>query len=417
MIISLIRNGIWTVFGATASRLANLLTTIAVARIISPSEFGVFSLTQNTVATLTAFATFGLATTCSKRLAELQNDKKILKEDFTYFLKISIIALSSFCLLLLLFSQQLSIYLYQNENVRPALIASSLILFFSSATSILQGGLMGIHEFKTIAKLNALSAIALLIIPTIATYLWGAKIGIFSLAIPHALNFALSLKAACKFELITKIKTSFETRKRNKKVLIGFTLPAAFSASLIGPTNWLAMVLLVRVSGNLQQIAEYNVAYQLYAAILFIPSTLASITLPILASKKQKSVKSSFIASTMLTTAIAFIISVSIYLFSSEILSLYGRHYESSDKILQILCIVVVINSLNLNAANLIASSGKMWLGFLANICWAVIYISTSYLWAPTYYGYGLALALLAAYIFHTLFQGFLVFNLFKRLP
>ncbi|MCY1452197.1 hypothetical protein D9M71_691020 [compost metagenome] len=71
---------------------------------------------------------------------------------------------------------------------------------------------------------------------------------------------------------------------------------------------------------------------------------------------------------------------------------------------------------MNLNAANLIASSGKMWLGFLANICWAAIYISASILWIPNNFGYGLALALLTAYISHTFLQGYLVIKLLKGL-
>lgn len=415
MIKKLINFGAWTVLGATFSRTANLAITALIARLVSPEEFGAFSITQNMGATLTAFATFGLATTCSKRVAELSHKENEKGNIFSFFILTSTLLAAAFSSTIIIFSNEISTQIYKNKEIQTSIVAAALLIFFSATTSVAQGGLMGAHEFRKISSINIKTSIITLTLPPIIYYLLGSTAGLFSIVAPQFISTILSLMQCKSLNLLTPSQNTIKTYHSERRTLIELTLPAALSTALVGPANWIATTILIRHSENLQSIGEYNIAYQIYAALIFIPSALASITLPLISSHSKNSITKNFITSTALTTGIAATTSLAAYIFSDAIVKIYGQNFPESSSILKLLCITVVINSINMNVSSLIASTNKMWLGFISNLMWATIYISSAIYLIPRNFGEGLALAMLIAYLSHTLVQSFIALSLIRK--
>ncbi|MCY1278039.1 Polysaccharide biosynthesis protein [compost metagenome] len=415
MIKKIINFGAWTILGAIFTRAANLAITVFIARLVSPDEFGAFSVTQNMGATLTAFATFGLATTCSKRIAEHHQIESERAESFTLFLSLSILLALCLCSIIAIYSESISEQIYNNKDIENSIIAAALLILFSSIASVAQGGLMGAHEFKKISRINIQTSAVTLTLPIFIYHSFGPTAGLFSIAAPHMASMVLSLKHCHSIGIISSPKEIGRSYAKEKSTLLGLTLPAALSTALVGPTNWIATTILVRHSDSLRHIAEYNVAYQIYAALIFIPSTLASITLPLIVSSNKKSIVKSFASSTTLTTTIAATTALAAYLLSDTIIRVYGGNYTESSEILRILCITVVLNSLNMNIAALIASNNKMWLGLISNLAWAATYVVSAHILIPSKMGKGLALAMLISYLVHTVLQGILAFLLTRK--
>ena len=66
---------------------------------------------------------------------------------------------------------------------------------------------------------------------------------------------------------------------------------------------------------------------------------------------------------------------------------------------------MAVLLSAGMAVANLLVSSGAMWLAFWLNVVWAVVLLTTATTMAPRYGALGLALSYLVSYAVHTALQ------------
>ncbi|RRV13648.1 oligosaccharide flippase family protein [Pseudomonas saudiphocaensis] len=409
----LLKNSAWSIAGASATRAGSLLATIAAAKVSSIETFANYTISQNMVATLTAFATFGIATSCAKKIAETAsvNEKK---EILFFYLTTSVILLGIFCGALAFNAEYLASVVYDGTASPIAISAPALILFFSAASSVLQGALMGEQRFKEVSQSNILSAVLALLVPPIAL-LYSSEVGIYSLSISHLVCFILNIKQLRSCKILGFSPPSKSRLKLLCETTITFTFPAALSNLLVGPVNWAATLILIHNTKDLFVVAEYNIAYQLYAAILFVPAAISTVSLPMLARSQPEQKIKLLRSSSLLATAAAASMSIVFYTAAPLMPHVYGSEYSGSTHILQVLCIAVVLNAANLNMGSYIAAINKMWIGFGLNLTWAVTYIVFAMLLVPHLLGEGLALALLIAYTFHTIFQILTIFILHRK--
>ena len=140
--------------------------------------------------------------------------------------------------------------------------------------------------------------------------------------------------------------------------------------------------------------------------ILFVPMTMARVCLPLLSGSHSERNSSAFkeVATLSLRLNILFAIlcALPVCVASSFLMKAFGSGFEMGRPTLWLLAASAVIQVAASNYGQVIASTNRMWLGFLFNVMWAgLIFVPFLFpQWPRT--AFGLALAIVISYAIHT---------------
>jgi O-antigen/teichoic acid export membrane protein len=275
----------------------------------------------------------------------------------------------------------------------------------------------GFENFKNIAINTLCSSIIEAVLIIIGAYYWGVNgavigygIGIFSLML---FNFI----AACKALAQINGELSFLKIKKNDfSILYKFTIPAALSSFLVAPAYWVVRALLVRFK-DYGELGILEAAEQWRIIILFIPSALSYIILPILSSYTDnvKDYKKAMNINILLNVSVAFILAIIISACSNIIMNTYGSDFNNNIPLI-LLAFSTVFSSFASVVGSAIVSQGKLWTGLVFNAIWGCLFIGFTYLSLRLGYGAaGVASSLLLSYLFHSISQSIYLYCTMKK--
>ena len=405
----ILKSSFWILVGTILSKSLLLFSSIIIVKFVDKSIFGQFGIIKSTVNMFTVFAGLGLGLTATKYIAQYKDI------DYT---KISrIIGLSNFFSILLclfiafifiVFSNSLSLQL-NAPNLSNSLKISAFILFFSGLNGIQEGILCGFEKFKAIAINSIIAAVISNILQII-----GAKYyGLNAIIIGFGLNFfVLYILNLYSIRRIIKGKYTFKIfRKENFNeinLIWKFSIPAVLSGLMVSPVIWLTNNFLVNGANGFQEMADFDIANQWRATVLFIPGALSQVALPMLSSAKNSgNFKTILNKNIILNFFIALIVVIILIIMLPVVLNFYGNAYKSAKFPLIIMLITTVLVAVNNIIGNAIAGLDKMWLGFFTNSLWALVLIVFSYylITIRELGSVGLAAAYLISYVSHSIIQ------------
>lgn len=182
--------------------------------------------------------------------------------------------------------------------------------------------------------------------------------------------------------------------------------------------SWVCNYILVKQASGYVQMAYFDIANQWRNTILFIPTALSQIALPMLSAAVQdpKLYKSTYIKNIKLNFYIAMAMVIVFVIASPFIVYTYGTEYKDALYPLIIMFVTTGLIALNNVIGQVIASKNKMWLGFLVNLIWGIILILMSYVFIVIFHwgAIGISLAYLISYMVHTAIQFLLIRNILK---
>jgi O-antigen/teichoic acid export membrane protein len=148
----------------------------------------------------------------------------------------------------------------------------------------------------------------------------------------------------------------------------------------------------------------YSAANQWYGTMLFIPTLLGNSLLPLLSDRMGEGDgnSSGSILNTMmkLNGLIVVPAALGLSVFSPWVMRMYGADYGHSWLTLVAAVWTAAIMGIITPIGDVIAASGRMWLGLIANSAWAMVFVVSTLLlvhWGSL----GLASSRLIAYIAH----------------
>jgi O-antigen/teichoic acid export membrane protein len=183
--------------------------------------------------------------------------------------------------------------------------------------------------------------------------------------------------------------------------LIGFAAPSMLSGLMVAPTHWFVQANLMRSSSDGVQLAMYVVAMQWFYSICFVPQFAGRAILPVLSEARargQLTRSAKILKRTVLAYGVTVIpVSISVALASALIMGLYGAELSGGSRTLAVVALAAAVASIGMPIGQAIAAEGRMWLGFGANLLWAIVFVGGATLLMPAG-AYGVGLALLLAY-------------------
>lgn len=400
----------WSFTGTALAKLLVLVASIICAHILSQQEYGEFGMVRSTINMFVVFGAAGLGMTATKYISEYRESHKeriagiyILTNGFAVVtgLIVTVVVLA------------IAPYLAENTlhapHLEPSIRVGAVLLFVTILTGAQNGALTGVEDFRSMAFNTLIGSVAESAFMLLGAYYYGVLGAVLGYGVGFiALYVANFISIRKDFNRMgVEIRLSSFNRE-DLHLLYKFSLPAALSTILLTPTIWVIKTLLANQCG-FDELAIFEAADQWKTMILFIPSTVSLVALPILSSivgLDQTKFRKVLNINLYLNAGIALVIALAVSVLSPFIMTLYGKAYVSDYWVLIILAASTVFSSMANVVGLAISSRAKMWVGFLFNAVWAAMVIGFSVLFLNLGLGArGLALAITVAYVIHTTAQ------------
>lgn len=417
----LARGAFWSIAGAIISRGLMLLASILVARILGQIEYGEFGMIRSTVNMFVIFAGFGLGMTATKHVAEFHKSDpdragRIMALSGLFAL------VSGTCVTLVVFiaAPWLAAQTINAAHLSPEIRIGAFILLINGLNGAQTGALAGFEAFKTIAKVNL--CIGLVSFPLLVggAFLGGVRGAVWALLLNMSANWLLNHLALRKIAVRCRVPFTLKGCLQEWPILWSFSFPAALAGFMVSPVLWAGNALLVNQPEGYAQMGLFDAANQWRVAILFIPSMVAKVVLPMLSdlngigdgTRYWKVLKYNVLLNGAIGLSAAVLVSVA----GPWIMGSYGQGFAGGQWVLVWLAFSAFLISVNQVVGQAIASRGKMWIGFCFNGLWGIALLVFAYWFVINGYGAeGLALGYFIAYLLHSMWQGLYVWQLIRN--
>ena len=236
------------------------------------------------------------------------------------------------------------------------------------------------------------------------TYFYGLTGAIWALVINLGFNWLFNHLALSKEAQLYMVPIALRNCTREWPVLWKFSLPAVLAGSMVGPVNWLCSAMLVNRPGGYGEMGIFSAANQWFALLMFLPAILGSVILPVLSNQLGQNDSKQSMKTLVLVMKMNLLIIIPLVVFTSiaspYIMSLYGEGFGVGWPTLVIVLITAGLLAVQTPVGQIIAASGRMWIGFAMNMGWAVAFIVSTLL-LVNLGSLGLASARMLSYIIH----------------
>jgi len=397
----------WSLIGTVISQGLALLASIVVARVLGKVGYGELGMVRSTVGMFGVFAGLGLGLTATKYVAEFRDkDPARAGRIIGLSLAVSVLTGSACALAVFHFAPALATHAINAPQLVPELRIATLLLLFNALTGVQTGVLAGFEAFKTIAYTNLFRGLASFPLVVAGVLLAGLPGAIWGFVLTGAVALAVNQVFLARESVRHRVRLSYRGILSERRILWGFSLPAFLAGALAGPVAWGVNALLVYQPGGYAELGVFNAARQWQRLFTFVPGLIGQVSVPMLSSLESsgdsRGSRKVLGAAVLTSGAVALPILLLLLVFSGPIMSFYGPGFSSRGAVLRLTALTALLIAIAVPVGNLIAASGRMWIGATMNGAWAVVLLGASWVFIAHDWGAdGVALAYLVAYVCH----------------
>lgn len=410
----------WSLAGTALAKGILLISSIFLAHILGVKYYGELGLVRSTINMFVCFGTVGMGVTASKYISQyLKTDKNYVGKIISITGTFATISGFIISILIFSFSSLIAGYTSTDTELDLEIKIGTIILLATVINGAINGILSGFEDFKHIAINTFISSIIESILIILGAFLYSVIGALIGYGLGTLSLLLLNIYSSHKNMIKNNINTNYRDLKlADFSVIYKFSIPAAISSFLVAPTFWVIRTMVVKYDG-MSSLGVYEMADQWKIIILFIPSALSNIILPILSSKNNINEKNDYVKALKYNLSINIIVTlifaILISFASSSITKFYGPGFENNIPII-LLSFSTCFSSIASVFGIAIISKGKVWIGLTYNILWALYFILFSYYALNNGYGInGVALALLLSYFIHSIVQAIYIKYLVKH--
>ncbi len=373
----------WSLIGGIISRILGLASSVLVARMLNTEVFGELGVIQSTIGLFGAFAGFGLGTTAAKYIAEFR-----LKDQARAGRIMALSGLAAWgtggmmALLLIILAPWLAENTLAAPHLVPLLRIAAILLCISSVNGAQTGALTGFEAFRKIARVNLITGISSFPLMVGGVYLGGKEGAVWGMVLSMAVSCIVSNRAIRAESRRAGVKATLRGCMSEWKVLWSFSLPATLSGVLVGPVNWVCNTMLVNRAGGYAEMGLFNAANQWFGALMFLPGILGQALLPMLSERlgQNDHVRAGKILwmSIRINSVVVFPLLLVGSFASPFIMELYGKNFEQGWPTLIVVLLTAGLFAIQTPVGEIIAASGRMWMGCAMNAGWALVFIGAT---------------------------------------
>jgi O-antigen/teichoic acid export membrane protein len=372
----------WSLAGTVLSRGLSLLASIVVARTLGRAGYGALGIIYSTIGLFEIFACFGLGLTATKYVAEYRgsNPQKAGRIVGLGWV-VSAVTGGLSAGVLFVFSPWLAVHTLAAPHLSGSLRIAALVIFISALNAAQSGFLSGCEAFKAIAVRNLIAGILHFPLMIAGVLLAGLHGAVWAIVASNAVRWLICHLAVRVEAHRFNIPLTLSGCLQELPLLWRFSLPAVLSSMMVGPVNWICSAMLVNQPDGYAQMGLVSVGTQWRNLVVFLPNVIMGPVLPILTSALgesdgSKSFKKTLNVTHSLMVLIAFPLCTGLMFSMDSLLKLYWRGTPRENAVLIVLLSVALIQCLGAVGGSAIQAKGRMWLAFVFNLGWAVIYVA-----------------------------------------
>lgn len=376
------QTGFFSIFIATVfSKVVTLLGSVILVRVLSKTDYGIYSYISNCFTMLFIFNDLGISSATLQYLTESLDDKRRQRQIINYSLKSCLVVSIITCLLVLLSPY---FYPYTMEEARVLTPMLFLVPMIMIAYGLLSMILRANFDNRRYGKLQIFITFSTYITLIIASIIWGVKGAVLSHYIYSILILIYSIFLANKYIPRDK-STNLENSKLDKKEKRNF-IKYALSLQLNNTIGGLLITIDTFLIGYMipipELIASYNVGSKLPYALNFLSSCIAIYISPHFIKNRNdinwikrnfnRLIKYSIIGFGILCVLLIVFAKLIFYI-------LYGTEYYDSIPIYIVLVIgLFFISAFKNPCANILYSLRKVKVNTITNIVSLVVNFITN---------------------------------------
>lgn len=325
------------------SKVITLLGGVILVRLLSKSNYGIYSLVINCISILSLCGDFGSSWAILQYSIENRNNKEKQASFINFGIKLGIMS-GIITALLLLFSQVY--YPYKNDKVALYSTLMFLVPILTIFVNYFSVFLRIEQNNKKYALFQFLITLIHYTITILGTLIFGLKGAIFSQYIYNILLIFLGIIFTKEFIKLRKVKGKLNTKE--KKNYISFSFSSQINHTISNLLYTLDIFVIGFLNLPIIELTYYKVATIIPNALSFLPACLMDFLVPYFIKKNKnngwlkenikKVIFYGFIAYGLLSILLIFSSKIIIYI-------LYGSSYLESSKIFKLLIIGFFVNA------------------------------------------------------------------------
>lgn len=413
------------VIGMVISNLVGLVNQILMGRILGPADYGLFSLGISLLAILCVLPNFGLGQGLTQFIPSHFKQKKYseINEAVNFSLKFTLILGIGFALLLFIFSDQIAINIFNNEEFKYVLKLLAIALPFWALHNT--GGFLtqGFKKPKYYVLIENISMpilqLSIFVILSIFGYkLFGALIGFTISAIFASISYIYIFRL--KFGKLVNNNRIGDIKNVQREILtISYPL---FLAGFTLLFMQYADKILIGIYMTPFDVGIYSAALTIANLVLFVYMAFSFNSRPVLAEyfaiKDIESMRKLYSSVTKWVFLLTLPIIVYTILYSTDILGLiYGTKFTSGATVLGILCLGIAMNGLTGISGQTLISIKKSKLNLASEVVGAVSNIGLNLILIPPFGIIGAAVGTSISITLRNFTSLFFVYRILKFNP
>ncbi len=375
---------IWSTLGTVAVRLTPLIVTVLISRGFGIEVVGQFAVAYGTLVSAVTLAATGVSLMAIRNIAAQADHAP----EFAGRIVGLALLLTAACGLLLAvlffaFAGPIASGFLKQPELAPYLALISPIILLNAMSQVQLSILSGLQQFRTIARLNIIYGIMLILgVPT--GLFIGGLTGCFIAMALATLCFCLISYPAMREALARHgISVTFRGALSEWPLITNFAVPALLASLVFEPVNWICTAIVVSTPDGLKEVGVYYIAMQLEMLLLFVPQIVVQVIVPMLSqgfgARDRGQVLSVLTMSigTNLVIAIGFI--GAMLLFGHWVLAIFkidAVHWA----VFAITVGTAALLAFALPFGPIPAASGYTWTGLAITACWAAVYVLGTWL-------------------------------------
>lgn len=390
------RNTFWFTGVTVVERIAAVLQTVLLARILGITDYGIFGLLFGTIGLVASIAGLQLGLTATVFVSKYRdNEKEKAAFVISFTKKFGYIISITFLILVIPFSRILSYWLIGVSGYEMPVIAGGIMIALSIVSGMQDGIIQGFEDFRILGIVK----LAVTVFTLVSLYPIGRLFGLFGVMV------AILLSGVIKYALLSQtIKSHIQAYQipskggglKARDFILGFSFPSVLVSLLVGSITWAGNLVISRQSMGFESLAIVSTGQQWRGPILLLASITSTVLLPLLSRntriEEQDTVNHSFRQVFYFISAISIGASIVMTMASSLILRTYGSRFLSGTTIFSLLVISAIPNSLATIYMQRLIADSQMWKILYMHVAWAVIQIIGYITLLPIYGGKGIGI-------------------------
>ena len=394
---------VYSLSAMIATRLATIINSVVIIRVLQPNDYGVLSIIVLTVGLAAGFSTFSIPSALVKVLSSSSKDRpdeagRLLSAGFTLTLITTVVTIAVLAVL----APILAFRVYDDPRLESLLLVAALALALSSIFSPLFSTFQGFEKIKELGLRNLVSAFLSIPSTVILVLMFALEGAVIAMVVNNVISILVNLALLRRIWSSKQLHLKVPGDRQSYRQILDYAVPLLLSVIVVTAALWVCGTLL-QYWRSFADVGRYQAGFGLSSYILFVSSAVGIPLVPIISKLQRESPDElpPFIARTLRVGAFLTLVPALVLVALPEpfLRILYGESYVGASNVVRLVAPAIYLASIGGLIGYGMAGTGQVRGALAVNVVWAVSFMAVSPFFILAWGDVGLALGVLCAYI------------------